>query len=88
MGLTTQVPKYAYYATNKNRTNKRFKLIKLVKPVVEITKENIKYLQILDIIQNKYKVPFEAKNPYAIIREVIENNNMEFEKLLYYSTFY
>ena len=88
MGLTTQVPKYTYFATNKNRLDKCNNTIELVKPMVKITKHNFKYLQILDVISNKYNVPFEVDNPNEIIRNVIVNNNLGFEELLYYATFY
>ncbi len=88
MGLTTQVPKMTYYATNKNRTDKCNNTIELVKPMVKITKNNFKYLQILDVISNKYNIEFEVENPNKIIRDVIDDNKLEFETLLYYATFY
>lgn len=88
MGLTTLVPKYTYFATNKTRVNKCNNTIELVKPVVKVTKENFKYLQILDVIANKYDVPFDVDNPNEIIRNVIDDNKLEFENLLYYATFY
>ncbi len=88
MGLTTQVPKMTYYATNKNRTDKCNNTIELVKPMVKITKNNFKYLQILDVISNKYNIEFEVENPNEIIRDVIDDNKLEFEELLYYATFY
>lgn len=72
MGLTTQVPKYTYFATNKNRVEKCTNTIELVKPMITITKNNYKYLQILDVIANKYNVPFEVENSNEIIRDVIK----------------
>ena len=88
LGLTTQVPKYTYYATNKNRLEKCNNMIELVKPMIKITKDNFKYLQILDVISNKYNIEFEVDNPNKIIKNVIVENNLEFEGLLYYATFY
>ena len=88
LGLTTQVPKYTYFATNKLQVDKVDNTIELVKPMVKVTKENFKYLQILDVISNKYGVPFEVDNPNEIIRDVIDDNNLGFEGLLYYATFY
>lgn len=88
MGLTTQVPKFTYLATNKNRVGKCNTTIELVKPMIKVSKENYKYLQILDVIENKYNVSFEVNNPSEIIRNVMKNNNIEFEGLLYYATFY
>lgn len=88
LGLTTQVPKYTYFATNKLQVDKVDNTIELVKPMIKVTKENFKYLQILDVISNKYDVPFEVDNPNQIIRDVIDDNNLGFEGLLYYATFY
>lgn len=88
MGLTTQIPKFTYFATNKNRSDKCSNTIELVKPMVKVTKENFKYLQILDVISNKYGVPFEVDNPNEIIRNVIDDNNLNFEYLLFYAKYY
>ena len=88
LGLTTQLPKYKYYATNKIRSKKISDSIQLIKPVIEVTKENFKYLQILDIISNKYKVNIEVDNYNEIIIEIMQKNNLTYEKLLFYSTFY
>ena len=88
MGLTTQVPKNIYISTNNIRVTNSFENVELVKPTVKITKENYKYLQILDVISNKYNVPFEASNSNEIIKKLIKDNGLNFEKLLYYSRFY
>ena len=88
IGLTTQVPRYSFYASNKNRVSYSNNSIKILKPVTKITNENYKYLQILDVIDNKYGVPFEVHNPQEIIRNLMDENDLDFEHLLYYAVFY
>lgn len=88
LGLTTQVPKYTYFATNKLQVDKVDNNIRLVKPVTKVTEKNYKYLQILDVISNKFKINIEVDNYKSIIRREIEEMHLEFEKLLYYAKFY
>ena len=66
--FSSEIPKNTYYATNKNRLEKCNNMIELVKPMVKVTKENFKYLQILDVISNKYNIEFEVDNPNKIIK--------------------
>ncbi len=88
IGLTTQVPKDAYYVTNYYRTEKCSNCIKLIKPIISVTQENYKYLQVLDVILNKYDVNFEVRDPNKIIRSLIDEYKLDFELLLYYANFY
>jgi hypothetical protein len=89
IGLTTQIPKYKIYATNvyKYRGNKADKKLKVVirKPRVQITKDNYLYLQLLDAIANKEKVPFDALHPKTIILNYIKDNKLDFRKLVGYA---
>ena len=85
LGLTTQVPKYAYLATNKLQVDKVDDTIKLVKPVTKVTEKNYKYLQLLDIISNRFKVHIEVDDYNFIIRKEIDEMNLNFEQLLYYA---
>ena len=88
LGLTTQVPKYTYFATNKLQVDKVDNTIKLVKPVTKVTERNYKYLQVLDIISNRFKVHIEVDDYNHIIRKEIDEMNLNFEQLLYYANFY
>lgn len=88
LGLTTQMSNHIYIITMNNRTFKCDDEIVLNKPVVNINKNNYRYLQLLDILENKYKVNIEADNYYKILRDYIDSYKLNFEKLLYYSTFY
>ena len=88
LGLTTQVPKYTYFATNKLQVDKVDNTIKLVKPVTKVTERNYKYLQVLDVISNRFKVHIEVDDYNFIIRKEIDEMNLNFEQLLYYANFY
>lgn len=88
LGLTTQVPKYLFIATNKLQVDKVNNSIKLVKPVTKVTKKNYKYLQVLDVISNKFKVNIEINDYNLILRKEIDKMNLNFEQLLYYANFY
>ena len=88
LGLTTQVSKYTYFATNKLQVDKVDDTIKLVKPVTKVTEKNYRYLQMLDVISNRFKVHFEVDDYNFIIRKEIDKMNLDFEQLLFYATFY
>ena len=88
IGLTTQLPKDEYIVTNNNRIISDIENIKLVKPVVSITKDNYKILQVLDLLLNKNNVNYDCDNPNKVIYDYIIENNIRFESLLFYSKYY
>lgn len=90
IGLTTQMPSCTYIVTKKNRAYLSIpnNNVKLLKPIIEINNDNYHYLQFLDILDNKYKVPFDSNNYKEIMRNYIDKYNLDFEKLLYYAKYY
>lgn len=90
LGLTTQMPKFTYIVTQKVRFNTEDEAdgLFLMKPTVKITDENYRYLQFLDILDNKMKVPIEAVNCKEILRKQIGAYNLSFEKLIGYAKHY
>ena len=88
IGLTTQLPKDEYIVTNNNRIVSDIDNIKLVKPVVNVTKDNYKILQVLDLLLNKNNVNYDCENPNELIYKYIINNDIKFEGLLFYSKYY
>ena len=69
VGLTTQIPKYYYIATNLYTKRLTFgKNVVARKPVTEVNPDNIRYLQTLDIIAELDKMPVDAEYPAEIIR--------------------
>lgn len=94
LGFTTQNPSYLEVCSNIASTKQRkinvlgFNIL-VYKPVVEISKDNIKELQFLDLMSNidKYSELSinEQKNK---LQEYINNNNLNFELIKEYLPLY
>ena len=87
--LTTQVPNIIDIATNECKNfnkyeNKNLNVI-IRKPKIEINNENYKYLQLFDLIENKDNIGIEVDNPDEIIYNFIEENDLDFEKIIKYA---
>ena len=92
LGLTTQIPKYRYFATNKcdrygDNLNEKLKVI-LRKPAATVTKYNRAYLQILDAVQNRDKTPIDVIDFSERLTTFIENNNLDYRKIIVYAQKY
>lgn len=90
IGLTTQLPAFTYIATDKARysmTEKEYGIV-FKKPVVDINGNNYRYLQFLDLLENKEGVAIEAENYSEIFRKQIDRYALNFETLLSYARFY
>lgn len=90
IGLTTQMPAHTYLITENNRVtlgNISNDMV-LIKPIIKLNRKNYRYLQFLDILDNKYKVPIEADNYKEILRNFIDMYNLDFELLLFYAKYY
>ena len=90
IGLTTQMPQYTYLATEKSRTTivDDKSGLYLLKPVIDITNENYRYLQFLDVLENRMGATIEAVNYYEILRGCIERYKLSFERLIGYAKYY
>ena len=85
MGLTTQMPKQRTFATNAAKECAKLdkNLDVIVKPPkIEVTAENKKYLQTLDVLDTIGKAPIDASEPYVIIATYIDKNQLHYDKLL------
>ena len=81
VGLTTQIPKCYYIATNLYTKRLTFgKNVVARKPVTEVNPDNIRYLQTLDIIAELDKTPVDAEFPATIIRGFAEKNDCKPER--------
>ena len=89
IGLTTQMPQYTYLATEKSRTTivDDKSGLYLLRPVIDITNENYRYLQFLDILENRMGATIEAANYYDILRGCIRRYNFSFERMIGYSKY-
>ncbi len=90
IGLTTQIPSLTYVATNKVRYSilDEEDKIRFIKPVIPIDKDNYRYLQLLDILDNKMNIEIEANNYIEILRKEISKNNLNFETLIHLAAYY
>ena len=90
IGLTTQLPAHTYLVTENNRVTLGDISSNMVlnKPIIKINKYNYRYLQFLDLLDNKYKVKIEANNYKEILRNYIDKYNLDFELLLFYAKYY
>lgn len=89
VGLTTQVPNIMDITTNECKnynkyTNDYFNTT-IRMPKIEITNENYKYLQLFDLIENKDNINIEVDNADEIIYKFIQENELDFEKILKYA---
>lgn len=90
IGLTTQMPNMTYIVTTRTRYTTRDKKdgIYFIKPVIQINRNNYRYLQLLDMLDNKMKVKIEADNYKEILRKQIDTFGLSFERLIWYAKYY
>lgn len=86
LGITTQMPKYRFIATNvvNHKGKQVIEELKVVlrKPHLPITADNYLYLQVLDVLENKDRVVFDAVQPDELINKFIVNHQLDYGKLL------
>lgn len=87
MGLTTQMPADTFLATDRTKGAEESGIV-IVKPVTRINNENYRYLQFLDMLDNRMKVKIEADNYKDILRGYIDAHRLDFERLMFYARYY
>ena len=89
LGLTTQVPNIINIVTNQCKNYNEYKNDKLGviirQPKIKIDNDNYKYLQLFDIINHKDQINIEVDNEDEIIYNFIEDNKLDFEKIIKYA---
>lgn len=89
LGLTTQVPNIINIVTNECKNYNEYKNEKLGviirQPKIKIDNDNYKYLQLFDIINNKDQINIEVDNEDEIMYNFIEENKLDFEKIIKYA---
>jgi hypothetical protein len=90
LGLTSQVPKCTYLATNKVKRIREQSSLKLVlhAPKVTVNDENNDYLQILDAVEGLDQGVVDAPQPERIIQEQIRQRHLDRYKLLGFAAYY
>ena len=92
MGLTTQIPKYRYFATNRcqrygDHVDTKLKVV-LRRPLMNVTAETRAYLQLLDALENKDKTPIDVENAQERLARFAVQNSIDFKKLIAYAKKY
>jgi len=83
IGLCSWIPREQFIATNRYRKQIPGQVkIKVCRPITEISTENYKYLQALDMIQGMDELPIDAPDPERIIREILVKNQLQNEILI------
>ena len=82
IGLSTWMPIDTHVTSNRYSTKAKENKITLYKPVVEVTEQNKKYLQILDCIRDLNVFAVDAPDPEKVIYRYIVDNNLNFLKLI------
>ena len=89
VGLTTQVPNIIDIVTNECKNNNKYANkylnVAIRKPKIKINNENYKYLQLIDLIENKDNIYVEVDDMNEIIYNFIQENDLDFEKILKYA---
>lgn len=90
LGLTTQIPRYKFVASNIRKNDEHRMVNEVLKVVVRgprtrVTKDNFKYLQILDALENKDAIYLDTKDIFNHINYFIETNHLDFRKLVGYA---
>ena len=89
VGLTTQVPNVIDIVTNECKNNNKYenKYLNVIirKPKIEINNENYKYLQLIDLIENKDNIYIEVDSMDEILYNFIQENSLDFEKIIKYA---
>lgn len=88
LGLTTLVPNVTEIVTNECKYHKQYdeKLrTYITKPKIKITNENYRYLQFIDILDNKDNIHIEVENANEILYKIIEECKLDFEKIIKYA---
>lgn len=82
IGLSTWLPACTHITSNRYSTKAKENNIALCKPVVKVTKQNKKYLQILDCIRDLDVFAVDALEPEKIVYRYIVDNDLDFLKLI------
>ena len=85
--LICLVPNVTDIVTNECKYHKQYDerlRTYITKPKIEITNENYRYLQFIDILENKDNIYIEAEDANEILYKIIEQYKLDFEKIIKY----
>ena len=90
IGVTTQIPRETYIVSAKSRykTSHLADNICLMKPKIPVTKDNYRYLQVLDMLMLKEYATVSEENFFNVIYSICINNNLDFVRLISFAYYY
>ncbi len=90
IGVTTQIPRETYIVSAKSRykTSHLANNICLMKPKIPVTKDNYRYLQVLDMLMLKEYATVSEENFFNVIYSICINNNLDFVRLISFAYYY
>lgn len=87
LGLTTLVPNVTDIVTNECKYHKQYDEMlrtNLIKPKIQITNENYRYLQFIDLLENKDDIHIGNEDINDIFYDYIKKFALDFEKIIKY----
>lgn len=87
LGLCTLVPNVTDVVTNECKHYKQYDELSrtsIIKPKIQITNENYRYLQFVDLLENKDNIPIDCDNAEKVYYDFIKKYKLDFEKLIMY----
>lgn len=87
LGLTNLVPNVVDVVTNECKHYKQYDEVSrtcIIKPKILITNDNYRYLQFVDLLENKDNIPIQCDNAEKVYYDFIKKNKLDFEKLIMY----
>jgi hypothetical protein len=89
IGLSTMIPRERHIVSNRYPFDLPDNLpIRISKPVIEITFDNVPYLQTLDAIDAMNRYPIDADSPESLLHDMIIRKNLSNERLIWYARHY
>jgi len=91
IGLTTQMPNKRVIVTNKAKAGTRCDKsldVTIRKPATRIMADNIRYLQLLDMLDCMERAPVDAERPLGILKSYAVKYGLRWERLLAYADRY
>ena len=86
IGLCSWIPAERHIATNRYRCRLPENIhIRVYKPIIPVDDENVHYLQALEAFMAMEQYPVDTDNPENVLRDMLRENNMDNERLIWYA---
>ena len=76
---------FVFWDAFNNKYENKYLNVAIRKPKIKINNDNFKYLQFIDLIENRDNIYIEVDNIDEILYNFIQENNLKFEKIIKYA---